>query len=56
LYKPLVMQFRFTNVLVTFQRQINSVLEEHLDKFVMAYLNNIIIYLDSKKEYKKYIE
>jgi len=50
------MQFRFTNALIIFQRQINSVLGEHLDKFVMAYLNNIIIYLDSEEEYKKYIK
>jgi len=56
LYKPLVMQFRFTNVLVIFQRWINSVLGEHLDKFIMAYLNNIIIYLNSEEEYKKYVK
>jgi len=56
LYKPLVMQFRFINAPVTFQRRINSVLGEHLDEFVMAYLNNIIIYLDSKEEYRKYVE
>jgi len=50
------MQFGFTNALVMFQRQINSVLGEHLDKFVMVYLNNIIIYLNSKEEYKEYVE
>jgi len=32
------------------------VLGEHLDKFVMAYLNNIIIYLNTEEEYKEYIE
>jgi len=32
------------------------VLEEHLDEFVMAYLDNIIIYLNSKEEYKEYVE
>jgi len=32
------------------------VLGEHLDKFIMAYLNNIIIYLDSKEEYRKYVK
>jgi len=32
------------------------VLGEHLDKFIIVYLNNNIIYLDSKEEYKKYIE
>jgi len=31
-------------------------LGEHLDKFIMAYLNNIIIYLNSKEKYKKYIK
>ena len=52
LYKPLVMQFRFTNVLVIFQRRINSVLGEHLDEFIIVYFSNIIIYLSSKKEHK----
>jgi len=32
------------------------VLGEHLDEFVMVYLDNIIIYLDSKEKHKKYIE
>jgi len=32
------------------------VLGEHLDEFVMAYLDNIIIYLNSKEEYKEYVE
>jgi len=32
------------------------VLGEHLDEFVIAYFNNIIIYLNSKEEYKKYVE
>jgi len=31
-------------------------LGEYLDKFVMVYLNNIIIYLNSKEEYRKYVE
>jgi len=30
-------------------------LGEHLDKFIMVYFDNIIIYLDSKEKYKKYI-
>jgi len=32
------------------------VLGEHLDKFIIAYLNIIIIYLNSEEEYKKYIK
>ena len=31
-------------------------LEKCLDNFVIIYLNNIIIYLNSKKEYKEYIK
>ena len=31
-------------------------LGEHLDKFIIAYLDNIIIYFNSKKEYFKYIK
>ena len=50
------MQFRLINILVIFQKRINSVLGEHLDEFIMAYLDNIIIYSDSKKEYFQYIK
>jgi len=39
-----------------FQKRINSVLEEHLDKFVMVYLNIIIIYLISKEEHGEHIK
>jgi len=31
-------------------------LGEYLNEFIIAYLNNIIIYLESKKEYKEYIK
>ncbi len=31
-------------------------LGEHLNEFIMVYLNNIIIYFNSKEKYKKYIK
>ena len=31
-------------------------LVEHLNKFVIAYLDDIIIYLNSKEEYYKHVE
>ncbi|OCK92437.1 uncharacterized protein K441DRAFT_570599, partial [Cenococcum geophilum 1.58] len=34
---------------------INSILGEHLNKFIMAYLNDIIIYLITKEEYEEYM-
>ena len=44
------------NVLAIFQKRINSVLEEHLDKFIITYLNNIIIYSNSEEEHFQYIK
>jgi len=43
------MQFGLINALATFQKRINSILGEYLDKFIIVYLNDIIIYLVSKK-------
>ena len=31
-------------------------LEEYLDKFIIAYLNNIIIYFNSKEEHFQYVK
>ena len=45
------MQFRLINILATFQKRINSVLGEYLDEFIIAYLDNIIIYSNSEEEY-----
>jgi len=50
------MQFGLINALVTFQKQINSVLGEHLNKFIIVYFNNIIIYLESDEEYREHIK
>ena len=50
------MQFRLINTLAIFQKRINSVLGEHLDEFIMAYLDNIIIYFNSKEEHFQYVK
>ena len=50
------MQFKLINILAIFQKRINSVLGEHLDEFIIAYLDNIIIYSNSKEEYFQYIK
>jgi len=52
----MVLQFEFTNAPVTFQQRINSVLGEHLNKFIIAYLDNIIIYSDLEEEHEKHIK
>ena len=51
LYKYLVMLFRLINTSVTFQTFINNILREYINKFIIIYLNDILIYLKIKKEY-----
>ena len=50
------MQFRLINTPVIFQKHINNILGEHLDEFIMAYLNNNIIYLITKEEYREHVK
>ena len=50
------MQFGLINALVIFQKYINNVLGEYLDKFIMVYFNNIIIYLITKEEYGEHVK
>jgi hypothetical protein len=44
LYKWNITLFGLTGAPVTFQRFINQTLQEYLDDFVLAYVDNIIIY------------
>jgi len=39
-----------------FYKQNNSILREYLNKFIIVYLDNIIIYLIAKEKYRKYIK
>ena len=50
------MQFGLINALVIFQKRINNILGEHLDKFIIVYLDNIIIHLITREEYREYIK
>jgi hypothetical protein len=56
LYKPIVIQFRFINTPVIFLKKINYILGEYLNDFIMAYLDDIIIYLNSVEEHKEHIK
>ena len=40
----------------TFQELINYVLYNHLNKFVIIYLNNILIYFKNEKNHEKHIK
>ena len=48
LYEYQVMSFELTNTSATFQELITHVLYNHLNEFVIAYLNDILIYFKNK--------
>ncbi len=56
LFKYLVMLFNLCNELILFQKYINNTLCKHLNKFCIAYLNNILIYLNNKLKHKIYVK
>ena len=49
------MSFGLTNAPATFQNFINDVLRPYLDLFVTAYLDDILIFLESLGEHKKHV-
>jgi hypothetical protein len=49
------MPFGLINAPVTYQALVNNMLREYLDIFVIAYLDNILIYSRSEEEYRKYV-
>ncbi len=49
-FKYQVISFKLTNASATFQDYINKILVEKLDVFVFIYLNDILIYIESKRE------
>ncbi len=49
------MLFELTNVLIMCQKIINNILRQYLNRFVIAYLNDIIIYSKILKKYVSYV-
>jgi hypothetical protein len=50
------MPFDLCNESTSFQEYINDILREFLDKFCIAYLNDILIYNDNELEHKIYVK
>ena len=55
LYEYLVMSFGLANAPSLFQNFINDNLHGMLDKFCTAYIDDILIYSNSKKEYQTHV-
>jgi hypothetical protein len=49
------MPFNLINVPASFQALINDIFREYLDIFVVAYLDDILIYLINEKDYIKQV-
>ena len=50
------MSFKLTNTSATFQKLINHVLYDYLNKFVITYLDNILIYFKNEENHEKHVK
>jgi len=54
-FEYLVMPFGLTNAPATFQTMIDHVLRRQLDRFVVVYLDDILIFSETLEEHKKHV-
>ena len=54
-YEYQVMPFGLTNALASFQELINDTLREYLDIFVLAYLDDILIFSTDYKQHVQHV-
>ena len=54
-FEFLVMPFGLTNTTATFCTLMNQVFHEYLDKFIVVYLDDIIIYSETLEEHEEYL-
>ena len=50
------MPFGITNAPAVFMCLMNNVIHKYLDKFVVIFMDNILIYSKSKEEYKEHLK
>ncbi|KAK1911204.1 hypothetical protein P3342_011806 [Pyrenophora teres f. teres] len=55
-YEYTVMPFGLTNAPATFQELINNVLRAHLDIFVIAYLDDILVYSETLEDHVEHVK
>ena len=55
-YDFVVMPFGLTNTTTTFMCLMNNVLSKYLDKFVVVFIDDILIYSETKEEHDKHLQ
>ena len=55
-YEFLVLPFGLTNIPATFMMLMNNIFHDYLDKFVIIYLDDILIYSKTKKEHIQHLQ
>ena len=55
LYEYTVMSFGLTNAPAYFMSMMNKVFMEYLDKFVVVFIDDILVFSKSEEEHKEYL-
>ena len=54
-YEYTIMSFGLTNAPATFSRLMNYIFMDYLDKFVVVYLDDILVYSKNKEEHAEHL-
>jgi hypothetical protein len=55
-YEFLVIQFRLTNAPTTFMFLMNSIFNQYMDKFVLVFIDDILVYSKTEEEHEDHIK